>query len=330
MAENNNYDSDQDEEECRKKYRDKLISLRCKALTSGLSLRTMIEVIKQTRDESRKKQQDNLITLRSHALTFICVCCIILAFLVQSDVLKSRCAVSNNYVVMEITRPITDCKICRNVDNVLVFSNITKHLFAKFAYSGKPMLIKGATSNWTALQTFNFTFFKRLYSSIEDAYQSVEEECQFFPYKTDFLTLEDVFNMPEEKASLSAPDAKPWYIGWSNCNPQVAAVLRQHYSRPFFLPDDSESSAIDWIFMGYSGQGASMHLDYVQRPSWQAQISGTKSWHLLPPPECEAECNAVEVTVHKGDIILVDTNQWYHETFIHSGEISITIGSEYD
>lgn len=46
----------------------------------------------------------------------------------------------------------------------------------------------------------------------------------------------------------------------SNCNPDVAQILRQHYFRPNFLPDDSESSAIDWIFMGYSQQGASMHV----------------------------------------------------------------------
>lgn len=46
----------------------------------------------------------------------------------------------------------------------------------------------------------------------------------------------------------------------SNCNPDVAKILRQHYNRPTFLPDDSESSAIDWIFMGYSQQGAAMHV----------------------------------------------------------------------
>ncbi len=46
----------------------------------------------------------------------------------------------------------------------------------------------------------------------------------------------------------------------SNCNPEIAQILRQHYKRPNFLPDDSESSAIDWIFMGYSERGASMHV----------------------------------------------------------------------
>lgn len=29
-------------------------------------------------------------------------------------------------------------------------------------------------------------------------------------------------------------------------------------------------------------------------------------------------------------VVLVDTNMWYHSTYIHPGEVSITIGSEYD
>ena len=43
-------------------------------------------------------------------------------------------------------------------------------------------------------------------------------------------------------------------------------------------------------------------LDYVERPSWQAQISGQKTWQLVPSPECEAICHSFNVTVHKGDI----------------------------
>ena len=43
-------------------------------------------------------------------------------------------------------------------------------------------------------------------------------------------------------------------------------------------------------------------LDFVQRPSWQAQISGTKTWSLIPSPECEGICHSVNVTVETGDI----------------------------
>ncbi|KAG8236753.1 hypothetical protein J437_LFUL015582, partial [Ladona fulva] len=105
----------------------------------------------------------------------------------------------------------------------------------------------------------------------------------------------------------------------SNCHPEVATILRQHYQRPHFLPESSEVSAIDWVFMGGYGIGASVHLDYVSRPSWQAQISGSKTWRLIPPPECEDVCTEFSVTVNAGDIVLIDTNQWYHDTYINPG-----------
>ena len=43
-------------------------------------------------------------------------------------------------------------------------------------------------------------------------------------------------------------------------------------------------------------------IDWVGRPSWQAQLSGTKTWTLAPPPECENDCSLFNVTVHTGDI----------------------------
>nr|KAG5714666.1 hypothetical protein BaRGS_000154 [Batillaria attramentaria] len=45
----------------------------------------------------------------------------------------------------------------------------------------------------------------------------------------------------------------------SNCHKEVTKQLRQHYQRPYFLPPDSESVDIDWIFMGGAGSGAPLH-----------------------------------------------------------------------
>lgn len=102
----------------------------------------------------------------------------------------------------------------------------------------------------------------------------------------------------------------------------------------------------DWI-----GQ-----LDYVLRPSWQAQIRGKKLWTLKPPPECESICHDVNITVESGDIgtdvaavgegvvprlirtrlrffdsVLIDTTAWYHATqVLPEGGLSIAIGCGYD
>lgn len=246
------------------------------------------------------------------------------------DIGSFPCLIENNELTIEMARPLSTCDLCKNLDSVPVEHGISaKEFKRKFAYSSIPVLIKDATGDWLAMSTFSYDFLKKLYTEKEGAFNSVDQQCQFFPYKTDFSTLRDAFNMSDARANFSEGEA-PWYIGWSNCNNEVKNELRNHYERPYFLPNDSESSSLDWIFMGGSGPGALIHLDYVQRPSWQAQISGKKTWTLIPPPECENVCKALNVTVHKGDIFVIDTNVWYHSTFIHPGEISITIGSEYD
>ncbi|CAG0901167.1 unnamed protein product [Darwinula stevensoni] len=115
-----------------------------------------------------------------------------------------------------------------------------------------------------------------------------------------------------------------------SCDSEVNGILRLHYQRPYFLPETSEGSRIDWIFMGTPGYGAHMHVDHVKNPSWQAQVRGKKLWSLKPPPECFYECHSFQDIVQPGDIIVLDTNKWYHSTLIVSEEMSITIGSEYD
>ena len=44
-------------------------------------------------------------------------------------------------------------------------------------------------------------------------------------------------------------------------------------------------------------------IDHVGNPSWQAQVSGTKLWLLIPPPECYFECaESLRATVGPGEI----------------------------
>ena len=43
-------------------------------------------------------------------------------------------------------------------------------------------------------------------------------------------------------------------------------------------------------------------IDSVGLPTWQAQLSGTKTWTLIPLPECEHKCDSINITVEQGDI----------------------------
>ncbi|WAR11634.1 hypothetical protein MAR_025814 [Mya arenaria] len=218
-----------------------------------------------------------------------------------------QCAVNMPEFVSNVFRPPMECSFCKDVKEIKTVYNISQEDFEElYAYSGVPVVIGDGSANWTATEFFSFDFFKDLYKPGSQALENQKRNCQFFPYKTDFVDLEEVLTM-------------------------TANTLRKHYRRPYFLPRLSESSKTDWIFMGSPGYGAHMHIDNVQRPSWQAQITGTKRWTLEPPPECYYVCeDQLQVTVQPGQIIVLDTNIWFHSTLNVGSDISITIGSEYD
>ncbi|XP_038662784.1 uncharacterized protein LOC119971389 isoform X1 [Scyliorhinus canicula] len=226
-------------------------------------------------------------------------------------------------------RPL-DCRVCHNITGVDRKSNLSHEEFLRaYAYSMQPVVVEDGQRNWSAREAFSFEFFTRIYDNDSRALDNSGSECQFFPYDTEFLNLGDVFSMEAGRVGMHS-NAKPWYIGWSNCDSSAASVLRQHYKRPYFIPAISESSKMDWIFMGVPGHGAHMHIDDVDNPSWQAQIRGIKHWKLEPPAECYYECSSLEAIVYPGQIIVLDTNKWFHETHILGEDLSITIGSEYD
>ncbi|GAB1597742.1 uncharacterized protein LOC115211048 [Argonauta hians] len=247
------------------------------------------------------------------------------------DVYSEKCLIDNHDIITSVFRPPVNCKFCWNVTNVDRVSGISAFDFEKYyAYSGRPVIITDGTKNWTAPGTFSFEFFKGIYLNDSPALTGSERNCQFFPYQTKFKNLREVFQMDPARVNLT-DTSNPWYIGWSNCDIIAGGILRQHYSKPYFLPAYSESSKTDWIFMGTPGYGAKMHVDNVGDPSWQAQVTGRKKWQLEPPPECYNECvPSIDVVVNPGEIIVLDTNIWFHSTKNVGSVLSITIGSEYD
>ena len=66
--------------------------------------------------------------------------------------------------------------------------------------------------NWSAIDHFSLEFFVNLYEQIgNEIYTSLEEECQFLPFKTEFLSLQ---NALKGISSRSHPLNAVWYIGW--------------------------------------------------------------------------------------------------------------------
>ena len=127
---------------------------------------------------------------------------------------STECLIENNEIMTEMARPRFNCKLCEYIREVPVERNISQESFKDlYAYSAVPVLVKDATKDWSAMSTFSFQFFKDLYQNTDGALKAIEDECQFFPYKTDFESLGDVFNMSDDRASFKEGE-KPWYIGW--------------------------------------------------------------------------------------------------------------------
>lgn len=118
---------------------------------------------------------------------------------------KNPCLFSNNYLLMEASRPLTDCKLCLNVSQAMILNSLSQRQFENLAYSAQPLLVKNAVQNWTALNQFNLNFFRELFLQKEE---NVQTDCQFFPFRTKFLRLEDILSSKDIEYD------KSWYIGW--------------------------------------------------------------------------------------------------------------------
>lgn len=193
------------------------------ALKNGVAVEDLYEVFvqsklqKEQRIPLRKRKQGYGRSLSFCISVLVVIIGLALTGLSSEDVVNTalgiRCVVPNNFLVWEATRPIADCGICRGIDNILVLHNVSRKEFEKYAYSYRPILVKKAAAHWPAMKTFSYDFFKELYEATEGAYQSVEDECQLLTFKTEFLSLKDVFSMSRSRV-LNLDGEQPWYIGW--------------------------------------------------------------------------------------------------------------------
>ena len=123
------------------------------------------------------------------------------------------CLVEHTLPTLEISRPLANCSMCKDIIAVPKVDHISRDFFTRhYAYSGIPLVVTNATSNWTAFKVFNFEFLKKLYNMSKRIKPSeFNDGCQFFPYLTNFKNLKDLFEMSDERASLTEDQ---WYVGW--------------------------------------------------------------------------------------------------------------------
>ena len=76
--------------------------------------------------------------------------------------------------------------MCQNVTTIdtLHYENMNEELFLeRYAYTGRPLLVKNATNEWKAMITFDFEFFRDLFEDLNSpVLDNLDEDCQFFAW----------------------------------------------------------------------------------------------------------------------------------------------------
>lgn len=195
------------------KRRDELIAkLRAvgqQALDDGFNKADVKELLLNSVPNPSQKRNNMLF----YSVVTVMVACLVGGSIATWD---PRCIVANNLLLMELSRPGVSCDVCKNISRVPTVDGDTfskEEFLRDYAYNGIPLLVKGGAKNWTALTTFNFNYLKDLFEQTEGALEAVEFDCQFFPYKTSFLTLAEVFNMSAARSRIDEGEQQ-WYVGW--------------------------------------------------------------------------------------------------------------------
>ncbi|XP_042211800.1 uncharacterized protein LOC121859138 [Homarus americanus] len=134
---------------------------------------------------------------------------------IRNEFITSKCIVRNNYFMMEATRPRTKCgRVCGGVGGPVELNiNITRAEFERWAYLSRPLVVRGGAAQWPALETFSVAFFRSIYDSVEGSYDAVTDDCQFLPFRTEFVDLGAALAMHPARAAR-LPGTPPWYFGW--------------------------------------------------------------------------------------------------------------------
>jgi len=235
---------------------------------------------------------------------------------------------------VDFCRLPVNCKaVCSQVSSIDEFhvDDLSVELFEeRYAHSERPLVVRNVSLHWKAMKVLDYNWLKDQYHMRPAEMDRMDKECWFNSYSSLGVdNLRSLFRLPRKRLRQKG---RPWYVGWGVCHEPIASEILNLFEPPPFLHPDSTPPKRPWIFIGTPGdEAAHIHIDNLGLPSWQAQISGVKTWYLRPPPECASSCHpTMQATLYPGDLIIVNTRLWFHGTKVHKPDISLSLVAEFD
>ena len=193
-----------------------------RVISSNISKREILDAIASFKDQAKSGPllpHRYLIRIALNTVVFVLYrglpCLLVLLYILQrlqSLWSEDPCLLPQIVPYGEVTLPIADCGVCSNLSEVPVVDNVTVVSFLnEYAYSSRPVLVKGAAKDWPATQLFSYQYFRELYSQNPEAILRESNDGQFFAYSSSVRSLDEFMNMSDDRASLRT---ETWYIGW--------------------------------------------------------------------------------------------------------------------
>lgn len=220
-----------------------------------------------------------------------------------------------------------DCEVCESFDTIPRVKNInSSDVVEKFLNHDKPFIVTDGIEPESLSENFTIKYLDQLYRT--HPVLRMYSPCSF---RSNLRT-----KFEEQKIFLkkaAAGDISSYYAHWENCFISAAKVLREHYTRPAFLPPVVQMDNTNWVYISSGFKGKTYKpIDMITPLVILAQIKGEINFILQPREPCSGLCSELTGTLHQGEILLVVSFLWDLE-YLPSSElenISIGMGATYD
>ncbi|XP_006818090.1 uncharacterized protein LOC102804888 [Saccoglossus kowalevskii] len=233
-----------------------------------------------------------------------------------------KCLVYNPYQNSKSLNE-SDCKTCEEFMTPIKINDVTEAEMTKYLHTNTPVIVTDAVKDWEAYRQFNSKFIAKLF--IRNPVLSTSYLCKVVSMDPDNPFLLHVLR------GMAAN--KHWNIYWQNCAQSAVKILRQYYTRPYFMPPMVEFGSSNWLVLtsGYNVEDVTAFESQYNRitfynimgfqssdemahtMTWFAQLKGNYLITLIPNAVCTDICHKVHIILNPGEMLVFSNDMWILE-----------------